>query len=95
MKLKQIIKEEKEVEKRKRRGKNARNKGSNFERDVAKRFKERYNIDLKRTPQSGGFAKKSDKSEDFRGDITLVDSKKELLLHIECKNHYEIGRAHV
>ena len=41
---------------------------------------------MKRTPQSGGFAKKNSKAKDFRGDITLVDEDKELLLHIEAKN---------
>lgn len=86
MKLKKVSKEEKEVEKRKRRGKNARNKGSNFEREVAKRFQEKYGIELKRTPQSGGFAKQSHKADDFRGDITLVDNLLDFLLHIECKN---------
>lgn len=69
-----------------RQGKNAKRKGGNFERTVAKKFQNRYGVELKRTPQSGGFAKKSDKADDYRGDITIVDTKQMLLLHIECKN---------
>lgn len=69
-----------------RRGKNAKRKGGQYERTIAQRFKERFGLDLKRTPQSGGFAKKSTKADDFRGDITLVDADKEFLLHCECKN---------
>ena len=82
----------KEVEKseekkaRSRRGKNAKAKGASFERTVAKMFQKKFGVELKRTPQSGGFAKKSDKADDFRGDITLVDNTLDFLLHVECKN---------
>ena len=69
-----------------RRGKNAKRKGGQYERDVAKKFQSRYGVELKRTPQSGGFAKKSTLADDYRGDITIVDPKQMLLLHIECKN---------
>ena len=69
-----------------KRGKNAKRKGGQFERDIAKKFQKRYGIELKRTPQSGGFAKKSEKADDYRGDITIVDTKNMLLVHIECKN---------
>lgn len=69
-----------------RKGKNAKRKGASYERSLAKRFQDRYGVELKRTPQSGGFAKKSDKAADFRGDITIVDTKQMLLLHIEAKN---------
>lgn len=69
-----------------KRGKNAKRKGSKYERDIAKAFQDRYGIELKRTPQSGGFSKKSEKADDFRGDITIVDTTQMLLLHIECKN---------
>ena len=70
-----------------RRGKNAKRKGADFERKVAKMFQERYGIELVRTPQSGGFAKnKTAKGEEFRGDIVPVDKDTELKLHIECKN---------
>lgn len=80
--------EEKKSQKEKlvKQGKNAKRKGGQYERDIAKKFQERYGVELKRTPQSGGFAKKSEKADDFRGDITIVDTKKMLLLHIECKN---------
>nr|DAU64895.1 MAG TPA: HOLLIDAY JUNCTION RESOLVASE HOMOLOGOUS RECOMBINATION [Caudoviricetes sp.] len=69
-----------------RQGRNAKRKGGQFERDIAKKFQNKYGVELKRTPQSGGFAKKSDKADDYRGDITIVDTKQMLLLHIECKN---------
>lgn len=69
-----------------RRGKTAKRKGANFERTIAKKFQQRYGIELKRTPQSGGFAKKSEKADDYRGDITIVDTTKMLLVHIECKD---------
>ena len=69
-----------------KRGKNAKRKGGQYERDIAKKFQNRYGVELKRTPQSGGFAKKSEKADDYRGDITIVDTTQMLLLHIECKN---------
>ena len=69
-----------------RRGKNAKAKGASYERTIAKKFQDRYGVELKRTPQSGGFAKKSTLADDFRGDITIVDTKQMLLVHIECKN---------
>lgn len=69
-----------------RRGKNSKRKGGKYERDIAKKFQNRYGVELKRTPQSGGFAKKSDKADDYRGDITIVDTRETLLVHIECKN---------
>lgn len=91
MKLKSKRKTEEQVkieqhEKKVRQGKNSKRKGSQFERYVAKKFQNRYGVELKRTPQSGGFSKKSDKADDFRGDITIVDKKQFLKLHIECKN---------
>lgn len=69
-----------------RRGKNAKRKGGQYERNIARRFQQRYGVELKRTPQSGGFAKKSEKADDYRGDITIVDTTQMLLVHIECKN---------
>lgn len=69
-----------------RRGKRAKRKGGQYERVIAGKFKKAYKVDLKRTPQSGGFAKKSDKADDYRGDITIVDTKQMLKVHIECKN---------
>ena len=80
--------EEKKAQKEKfvKQGKNAKRKGGQYERDIAKKFQAKYGVELKRTPQSGGFAKKCDKADDYRGDITIVDTKQMLLLHIECKN---------
>ena len=80
----EISLEEKEI--RSRRGRGSKRKGANYERKVAKLFKEKHDIDLVRTPQSGGFAKKSAKANDFRGDITCLDETKDFLLHVECKN---------
>lgn len=80
----EISQEEKEA--RSRRGRGSKRKGATYERKVAKIFKEKHNVDLVRTPQSGGFAKKSAKANDFRGDITCLDETKDFLLHIECKN---------
>lgn len=68
------------------RGKRSRNKGSSYERTIAKKFAAKYGVELVRTPQSGGFVKNSLKAEDFRGDIVPADSAIKLGLHIECKN---------
>ena len=68
------------------RGKRAKRKGNSYERFVSKIFGDKYKIELKRTPQSGGFSKKSEKADDYRGDITIVDNRQMLLLHIECKD---------
>lgn len=73
-------------EQRRKLGKRSKSKGNSFERDVAKKFKAQYNEELTRTPQSGGFAKKSSKADEFRGDIVSIDENVELVLHIECKN---------
>lgn len=75
-----------EKEQRKKLGKRSKTKGNNYERETAKRFKEAYGEDLVRTPQSGGFAKKSERANDFRGDIVPADDSIDLKLHIECKN---------
>lgn len=69
-----------------RRGRGARNKGANYERKIAEKFKERYDIELRRTPQSGGFAYDSKRADEFRGDILPVESNVDMKLHIECKN---------
>lgn len=90
IKLKKKIEEVPEITKpnidRKKLGKRSKVKGADFERKVAEKFKKVYGIELKRTPQSGGFAKKSEKADDFRGDIIVVDKDTDLKLHIECKN---------
>lgn len=70
-----------------KRGKKSRRKGASYERDIAHIFQEFTGYDFVRTPQSGGFCKKSDKAEDFRGDILPADKSIRLKLHIEAKNH--------
>lgn len=73
-------------EKQSRRGRTSRNKGSSFERVIAKILENIWGIELVRTPQSGGFAKNKTSAEKFRGDIVPADSTIDLALHIECKN---------
>ena len=85
MVLKVVESEKSEHEKRQKLGRRSKTKGNNYERDTAKRFKEAYGEELVRTPQSGGFAKKSAKANDFRGDIVPADEDIDLSLHVECK----------
>lgn len=68
-----------------KKGKSAKIKGASYERTIAKIFKKYLDIDLVRTPLSGGFAKQSDKAEEFRGDITSLDDTITFKLHIEAK----------
>lgn len=69
-----------------KRGKRSRNKGSSYERTIAKKFAQAYGVELVRTPQSGGFMKNCDKADDFRGDILPVEVGVKMRLHVECKN---------
>lgn len=69
-----------------KRGKNAKRKGGNYERDIAKRFGDKYDTELKRTPQSGGFAKKSERADEYKGDIVIISPDEYLKVSIECKN---------
>ncbi len=71
---------------RSNRGKRSKSKGGNYERKIASQFQQQYGVELSRTPQSGGFAKKSEKADEFRGDIITTDKDVELLIHIECKD---------
>ncbi len=82
MRLNRVTKNDENV----KRGRTAKRKGAQFERTLAKKFQGRYGIELKRTPQSGGFAKTSSKADDYRGDIVVVDSDYNLKVHIEAKN---------
>ena len=75
-----------EKKKRSRRGRTSRAKGASYERSIAKRFQERYGIELVRTPQSGGFAKNKVSAEGFRGDIVPADKNVSLKIHVECKD---------
>lgn len=86
MKLKKIPEEKTEHEKRVQIGKRSRRKGSNYERTIAKKLKQKLGVDFVRTPQSGGFAKKSVKADVFRGDIVPADDSVECALHFECKD---------
>lgn len=70
-----------------KRGRSSKNKGSSYERKIAKVFKDKLDIELKRTPQSGGFAKDTEKGEEFRGDIVCIDDSIDFKLHAECKDH--------
>lgn len=69
-----------------RRGRTSKNKGASYEREVAKILETHTGIEFKRTPQSGGFAKKSEKADDFRGDVIPIEKGVTCALHIECKN---------
>lgn len=82
----EIIEDLEQKIKNSKRGKSSRNKGANYERTIAKIFKEKLGVELKRTPQSGGFAKDSSKGDEFRGDIVSVDDTIDFKLHIECKD---------
>lgn len=69
-----------------KKGKSAKIKGASYERTISKVFKKHLDVDLVRTPQSGGFAKTSTKADEFRGDIVSLDDSINFNLHIECKN---------
>lgn len=69
-----------------KRGEGSKRKGATYERKIAKIFRDVFGIELSRTPQSGGFAKKSTKADAFRGDITCLDDTVDFKLHLECKD---------
>lgn len=69
-----------------KRGQSSRLKGANYERSVKKVFKDLLDIDLERTPLSGGFAKSKNLSM-VKGDLNILDDSKDFRLHIECKDH--------
>lgn len=74
-----------EIEKSKK-GKRSKVKGSNYERKIAKIFKEKLNVDLVRTPLSGGFMKRAEEHS-LKGDLTCLERDKQFILHVECKDH--------
>lgn len=80
------LKELKDLLTKIKRGSNSKKKGASYERSIAEKFKKVYNVELSRTPQSGGFAKKTSKAKDFKGDIIPLDDTIDFKLHIECKN---------
>lgn len=89
-KKKKGTKKEVSVEAQKR-GKRSKNKGATYERKVADIFKTILDINLTRTPQSGGFAKKTNKATEFKGDIVCLEEDKKFILHIECKNQKSVS----
>ena len=84
------IEEIEEKIKRCKRGKKSRSKGSNYERTLAKKLMDAYpELDLARTPSSGGF-KKQASNDIIRGDISNLSKEYEFLLHIEAKNQAKL-----
>ena len=72
-----------------KRGKSSKRKGSNYERKVAKIYKDALNINLTRTPMSGGF-QKDIKATNIKGDLSCLDDDIDFLLHTECKDQKAI-----
>lgn len=72
---------------------NSKNKGSRFERAVAKWFEDWTGYKFSRTPGSGGWAK----SKDSFGDIVCTDEKhsRRFPFSIECKNYRDINFEHI
>lgn len=73
--------------------KNSRNKGSRFERTVAKAWESWTGYKFSRTPGSGGWAK----AKDAMGDLVCTDEKhsRRFPFSIECKNYQEIKFEHI
>lgn len=73
--------------------KNSRNKGSRFERVIAKAFEAWTGYKFSRTPGSGGWAK----AKDAMGDLVCTDEKhsRRFPLSIECKNYQDIKFEHL
>ena len=84
MKVNTVKKTAETKEDKSRRGRTSRNKGSSYERTIAKKFESAYGVKLVRTPLSGGFSKNSNK-QDFKGDIVCAEEGKDIMLGIECK----------
>ena len=61
-------------------GHTSRNKGSGFERTVAKTFSNKFGVEYRRTPLSGGWAKGS---KTAAGDLVPLDAPQQFC--IECK----------
>lgn len=72
---------------------NSKNKGSRFERTVAKWFEDWTGYKFSRTPGSGGWAK----AKDSFGDIVCTDEKhsRRFPFSIECKNYKDINFEHI
>lgn len=72
-----------------KRGKSSKRKGSNYERKVARMYKEALGINLVRTPMSGGF-QKNIKATNIKGDLSCLDEDIDFILHTECKDQKAI-----
>ena len=73
--------------------KNSRNKGSRFERTIAKAWESWTGYKFSRTPGSGGWAK----AKDAMGDLVCTDEKhsRRFPFSIEFKNYQEIKFEHI
>lgn len=73
--------------------KNSRNKGSRFERSVAKAWESWTGYKFSRTPGSGGWAK----AKDAVGDLVCTDEKhsRRFPFSIECKSYQDIKFEHL
>lgn len=71
---------------------NSKNKGSRFERSVAKYFTDWTGFTFGRTPYSGAYHK----SKDLSSDVMCTDEKHahRCKLSIECKNYKDINFEH-
>lgn len=68
-------------------GKTSRRKGASYERIVAQLLKSFWNEEFRRTPLSGGWAKKT-----ITGDIIPVDRNRDNFpFSIECKNRKSVS----
>jgi hypothetical protein len=70
-----------------KRGKASKRKGASYERVIAKLIRDTLKIILKRTPMSGGFAKKEKGLTEFKGDINSAMKEMDFKLHLELKDH--------
>ena len=73
--------------------KNSKNKGSRFERVVAKFWQDWTGYTFSRTPGSGGWAK----AKDSFGDLVCTDSRhsRRFPFSIECKSYQDIRFEHL
>lgn len=73
--------------------KNSRNKGSRFERSVAKAWESWTGYKFSRTPGSGGWAK----AKDAVGDLVCTDytHSRRFPFSIECKSYQDIKFEHL
>ena len=60
----------------------SRSKGARFENTVAKMLGDAYSLNLRRTPQSGGWSRGA---EEVAGDLVCVDKEYDLQYCVECK----------